>query len=134
MINALDLVDLVERRVIRGERDGEPTKIVILRRRYDADVDQVWDAFSNAERLPRWFLPVSGELRLGGRYQFEGNAGGVIETCRRPELIKVTWEYEGDLSWVELRLSAEAAVADGEDARVAAEAADRTAAAYTAES
>ncbi|MFC7624147.1 SRPBCC domain-containing protein [Microlunatus sp. GCM10028923] len=206
MITALDLIDQVERRVAGGERDGEPTKIVILRRHYDADVDQVWDAFTNAERLPRWFLPVSGDLRLGGRYQFEGNAGGLIESCRRPELIKVTWEYDGGLSWVEVRFRTEpdgrtmielrheqpvddswrtygpgaggvgwdiglvgldehlrtgrrvveqewtstpdgreairrssadwarAAVADGEDARLAGEAADRTAAAYTAES
>ena len=30
------------------------------------------------ERIPRWFLPVSGDLRLGGRYQLEGNAGGEV--------------------------------------------------------
>jgi uncharacterized protein YndB with AHSA1/START domain len=43
---------------------------------YAAPVEDVWDACTNPARIPRWFLPVSGELRLGGRYQLEGNAGG----------------------------------------------------------
>ena len=34
----------------------------------DAAIDDVWDACTNPERIPRWFLPVSGDLRLGGRY------------------------------------------------------------------
>lgn len=106
-MNPLDLVLRVDRRVAGGERDGAPTKIVIMQRSYRAAVDEVWDAITSVERLPRWFLPVSGDLRLGGRYQFEGNAGGVIETCRRPELIKVTWEYDGDMSWVEVKLRPE---------------------------
>ena len=25
---------------------------------------------------PPWFLPVSGDLRVGGHFQLEGNAGG----------------------------------------------------------
>src|SRR5882724_8555264 len=30
---------------------------------------QYWDAMTNAERIPRWFLPISADLRLSGRYQ-----------------------------------------------------------------
>ena len=45
---------------------------------YDAPIDDVWDALTNPERIGRWFLPISGDYRLGGRYQFEGNAGGEI--------------------------------------------------------
>ncbi len=107
-MNPLQLIDEVERRVISARRDDEPTKRVILRRRYPAEISDVWDALTSAERLPRWFLPVSGDLKIGGRYQFEGNAGGTIETCRPYELIKVTWEYDGGMSWVEVRLTAEA--------------------------
>ena len=58
---------------------------------------------------PRWFLPVSGELKLGGRYQLEGNAGGTIERCHRPDSFSATWEYGGEVSWIEVRLTAEAA-------------------------
>ena len=48
----------------------------------------LWDACTNAERIPRWFLPVSGDLRLGGRYQLEGNAGGTIERCDPPRSLR----------------------------------------------
>jgi hypothetical protein len=61
-----------------------------------------------AARIPRWFLPVSGELRPGGRYQLEGNAGGTIERCDPPSSFTATWEYGGHVSWIELRLTAAA--------------------------
>ena len=50
-------------------------------------------------------MPVGGELRLGGRYQFEGNAGGTITACQPPSLLAVTWEFAGDVSWVEVLVS-----------------------------
>ncbi|GAB3761385.1 SRPBCC family protein [Microlunatus parietis] len=104
-MNPLEHVKAVTREVRTGERDGKPTKIAIARRAFPAGQDDVWDALTNAERLPRWFLPVSGDLEVGGRYQFEGNAGGTVETCRQPELIKTTWEFGDQVSWLEIRLS-----------------------------
>lgn len=64
----------------------------------------LWDALTSADRIRRWFLPVSGDLRVGGRYQLEGNAGGVVERCEEPESFAVTWEFGGTLSWLEVRL------------------------------
>ena len=49
-------------------------------------------------------MPISGELELGGRYQLESNAGGVITECEPLSHFSVTWEFAGDLSWVELRI------------------------------
>lgn len=60
---------------------------------------------TSSERLPRWFLSISGQLESGGRDHLEGNAGGVINACTRPSLLAVTWEYAGDVSWVEARIS-----------------------------
>lgn len=97
---------LARRTVRAGERDGQATKVVVSERRYRADRADVWDALTNPERLPRWFLPISGDLRPGGRYQLEGNAGGTIEHCREPELVAVTWEFGGGLSWLEVELTA----------------------------
>jgi uncharacterized protein YndB with AHSA1/START domain len=84
-------------------------KTVLLRRTYAAEIEDVWDALTTAERINRWFLPVSGDLRLGGRYQFEGNAGGEILACEPPSLLRVSWVM-GDpspdtFSEVEVRLS-----------------------------
>jgi uncharacterized protein YndB with AHSA1/START domain len=100
--------ELGSRRIPAGEGQA-----VRLQRRYDASIDDVWDACTNAERIRRWFMPVSGDLRLGGTYQLEGNAGGQILLCEPPRLLKVTWVYgedpkEADVSEVELRLSAAA--------------------------
>jgi peptidoglycan hydrolase CwlO-like protein len=36
-------------------------------RSYDAEIEELWDAVTNAERIPRWFAPITGELKLGGR-------------------------------------------------------------------
>ena len=55
---------------------------------------------------PRWFLPVSGELRPAGRFQLEGNASGKIERCDPPGGFAATWEFGGSMSWIELRLTA----------------------------
>ena len=56
-------------------------RTVVLRRRYPAAVEDVWDAITDPERIGRWFLPVDGDLRPGGHYQLEGNAGGTILRC-----------------------------------------------------
>ena len=70
----------VDRGLTGGTRDGAATHVQTLAQTYPAPIDDVWDALTSAERIPRWFLPVSGDLRLGGRYQVEGNAGGTIES------------------------------------------------------
>jgi uncharacterized protein YndB with AHSA1/START domain len=79
---------------------------VVVRREFDTPIEDVWSACTDAERISRWFLPVSGDLRLGGRYQLEGNAGGEILLCEPPRLLRVSWEF-GDMpaSAVEVRLT-----------------------------
>jgi uncharacterized protein YndB with AHSA1/START domain len=103
-IDPLATAGLVTREVRSGSRDGAATKIAVARRTYSTDQADLWDALTNAERIPRWFLPVSGNLEPGGRYQLEGNAGGVIENCDEPESFAVTWEYGQMMSWLEVTL------------------------------
>jgi uncharacterized protein YndB with AHSA1/START domain len=100
-----DLIAELERARRSVGEDGA-RKVVELRRSYDADIADVWDACTNPERVPRWFLPVSGDLRLGGRFQLEGNAGGEIQECDPPRRLAVTWEFGGDVSYVHLDLAA----------------------------
>lgn len=99
----------VTREVRDGKRDGKPTRTVIAGRTYDTTLDDAWDALTSAERIPRWMAPVTGDLRLGGRYQIEGNAGGEITICDPPRHLALTWEFGGGMSWVEVRLAASAA-------------------------
>jgi uncharacterized protein YndB with AHSA1/START domain len=102
--NSVATAELVTREVRSGTRNGLPTKIVVASRTYGTEQSDLWDAVTNPERIPRWFLPVSGELVLGGRYQLESNAGGVIERCEAPELFAVTWEFGGHVSWLQVEL------------------------------
>ena len=93
MIDILNEVDAVQREVADGKLAGNDAHVIRLRRTYDAPIEEVWDALTNPERIGRWFLPISGDYRLGGHYQFEGNAGGEILECARPNRLKVTWVY-----------------------------------------
>ncbi|HYE49827.1 MAG TPA: SRPBCC family protein [Azospirillaceae bacterium] len=94
------------REVQQRDHEGKPALVVIAARTYDTSVEDLWDAITSRERIPRWFLPIEGELRLGGRYQLQGNAGGTITRCDPPEALDVTWEFGGGVSWVNLRLAA----------------------------
>lgn len=95
------------RRVEDREHEGKPARVVVASRSYSTDIEDAWDALTNAERIPRWFLPISGELKLGGRYQLEGNAGGTIQECDPPKRLAVTWEFGGGMGWVIVRLNEE---------------------------
>ncbi|MCY3969744.1 MAG: SRPBCC domain-containing protein [Acidobacteria bacterium] len=73
-----------ERSVSSLEHDGRPARSVTLDRGFPVPLEDLWDAVTNSERIPRWFLPITGELKPGGRYQLEGNAGGVLTACEPP--------------------------------------------------
>ena len=108
-LNVEEQLSAVTRAVTYTERDGRPASVVTLSRSYLTSLEDLWNAGTSAERIPRWFMPVSGDLRLGGRYQLEGNAGGTIVTCEPPSLVAVTWEFAGDVSWVEVSIAEEGA-------------------------
>jgi uncharacterized protein YndB with AHSA1/START domain len=93
MIDIVREIEATQRDVRRGAIAGSDGWTIQLQRTLDAPIDDVWDAFTSPERIGRWFLPISGEYRLGGHYQFEGNAGGEIVECDRPNRLKVTWVY-----------------------------------------
>ncbi|QIB66920.1 SRPBCC family protein [Kineobactrum salinum] len=97
----------VSRTVTELEREGKPARNVTLERIYDTSPDDLWEAVTNPERLTRWFLPVSGDLKPGGHFQLKGNAGGTIRECDPPGFLSITWEFGGGMSWVEVRIAAE---------------------------
>lgn len=105
------LIGAVTRSVNRFEKDGKPAVAVVMSRTYDTDVDDLWDALTDQERLPRWFAPVSGELKLGGRYQVQGNAGGTITECEAPDggrgRFAATWEFGPAVSWIDVVVASE---------------------------
>src|SRR5690242_16423477 len=109
MSDIVNEINAVHREVGRREFPSGAGRTVVLRRTYDAPIEDVWDAVTNPERLNRWFLPVTGDFRLGGKYQLEGNAGGEILRCEPPRLLAVTWIFgdpeQAGASEVEVRLA-----------------------------
>ena len=104
MIDVDHQISAVARTVGDRVLEAGTARVVTAVQTYGGTVEELWDACTSAERIPRWFLPISGDLRVGGRYQLEGNAGGTIERCDPPRSFAATWEYGGEVSWIEVRL------------------------------
>ena len=71
------------RRSAAGVPDGQARVVTVVTQRYRRPRRRRLGRLHEPRRIPRWFLPITGELRLGGRYQLEGNAGGVVERATR---------------------------------------------------
>jgi len=107
MFDIAEQLKAIQRNVSRGPIEGGEGVTVLLTREYEAAVADVWDAMTDPERIRRWFYPVQGDLRAGGKFQLEGNAGGDILRCEPPRLLRLT--FGGPASQVELRLSGDGA-------------------------
>lgn len=105
MKDILDELGATSRGVRRQRSDGTEEVVVVIRRTYDAAVEDVWAAVTDPDRLRRWLLPVTGDLRVGGTFQLEGNAGGDIRRCEAPHRLSVTWGMESSV--VDVRLAAD---------------------------
>jgi uncharacterized protein YndB with AHSA1/START domain len=101
------MIDAMGREVEFRDHDGSPARVVRLVRSYDTDIDDLWDAVTSGERIARWFLPITGDLRPGGSFQLEGNAGGTIQACEAPRYFAITWSMRGATSWVRVKLAAQ---------------------------
>ncbi len=110
MVDVNAQIDAVTRGVQTTEVDGASARAQSLSQVYPSPIADVWDAVTSADRIARWFLPVTGDLRQGGRYQFQGNAGGEVLECSPPAEgsagYRATWEFGGGMSWVTVALRA----------------------------
>ena len=68
--------------------------IVHMDGRYDTDIEDLWSALTEPERLARWLAKVDGDLRLGGEFgalftsSWEGR--GRVDVCEPPRRLLVT--------------------------------------------
>lgn len=106
MLDVTSQLDETEREVGQRRIAAGEARSVVMRRLYDAAVEDVWDACTTSERLRRWFLQVTGDLRPGGTFSIKDNAHGAILRCEAPRLLTLSWIYgDAPASEVELRLS-----------------------------
>jgi uncharacterized protein YndB with AHSA1/START domain len=90
-------------RILGSLRSVDGTGVVRLEDRFDTDVDDLWSALTDPDRLARWLGEVEGDLRLGGdfraRYFASGWEGtGHVDVCepRRRLLISTKSTDEPD--------------------------------------
>jgi uncharacterized protein YndB with AHSA1/START domain len=89
--------------------------VVRMKSRYESDIDDLWSALTDPQRLARWYGKVDGDLRVGGEFTatvfgsgWDGR--GRIDVCVPPRKLEVTmWEEEGAEGVVAAEL-----VADGD--------------------
>ncbi|TFV57386.1 polyketide cyclase [Mycobacterium sp. PS03-16] len=102
-------INAVTRTVGTRTIDAGEARIVTISQVYDTDQDDLWEAITTADRIARWFLPISGELAVGGSYQLQGHAGGTVLTCDPPKNFTATWESGGSVSWIDVSVVGEGA-------------------------
>ena len=106
IIDIAEQIGAISRQVEQQQSESGEIVTVTMERRYPAEVADVWQAITNPERMRRWFLPITGDLRQGGNFQLEGNAGGDILTCEPPRHLVVT--FGAETSIVDVLLSGDA--------------------------
>lgn len=102
-------IDAVNRTVTVTDNGSAVRTVASLQQDYPTSIDELWAACTEPERLVRWFAPVKGDLRLGGTYQIEGNAGGTIKSCEAPRGFTVSWEFGGEVTELTVRLESDGA-------------------------
>jgi uncharacterized protein YndB with AHSA1/START domain len=67
---------------------------------YDTDIQDLWSALTDPDRLTRWLATVEGDLRLGGRitasFTSTWSGPGRIDLCDAPNRLLVTWNADTD--------------------------------------
>ena len=58
-------------RTLGSLRSADGAGIVRIEDRYDTDIDDLWSAITDPDRLARWFGEVDGELSLGGEFRVQ---------------------------------------------------------------
>ena len=59
-------------------------------RTYETTIEDLWDACTDPERLRRWYVPVTGDFRVGGSFAQLNMGFGTIVACDAPHLLKLS--------------------------------------------
>jgi uncharacterized protein YndB with AHSA1/START domain len=81
-------------RILGSLRSADGKGVVRMEDRFDTDIDDLWSAVTDPQRLARWLGEVEGDLRLGGEFRarfyssgWEGT--GRVAACEPPRRLLV---------------------------------------------
>jgi uncharacterized protein YndB with AHSA1/START domain len=82
-------------RILGSLRSAGGVGVVRIEDRYDADIDDLWLAITDPDRLARWHGQVEGDLRPGGEFRIYNEAddiesSGRVDACEPPHRLLVT--------------------------------------------
>jgi uncharacterized protein YndB with AHSA1/START domain len=87
-------------RIIGSLRKAGGKGAVRVEDRFSTDIDDLWSALTDPDRLARWLGEVEGDLRLGGEFRarffasgWEGT--GRVEACEPPRRLRVLTRQPG---------------------------------------
>jgi uncharacterized protein YndB with AHSA1/START domain len=81
-------------RVLGTLRTADGAGVVRIEDRYDTDVEDLWSALTDPERLARWYGEVEGDLHEGGQFRIylqgpDIKGVGNVEACEPPHRLLV---------------------------------------------
>ncbi len=101
-------------RILGRLRTANGIGIVRIEACLDTDIDDLWSALTETDRLARWLGKVKEELRIGGEFRatFDGSGWhgtGRVQTCEPPRRLQVETKDadEPNESVIEVTLSAD---------------------------
>ncbi len=97
-------------RILGSLRTADGESIVRIEDRFDTDIDDVWSALTDPDRLARWYGEVEGDLRLGGEYRARLHASGWegtgrVEACEPPRRLLLVTEGPGEAGRGEIEVT-----------------------------
>ena len=88
MIDVTHQISAVDRTVGTRVLAAGEARTVEISQIYDATVDELWDACTNPERIPRWFLPVVGRPEGGRPLPARGKRRGDDRAMRPAQRVR----------------------------------------------
>jgi len=105
------------RRILGSLRAADGKGVVRVEDRFDTDIDDLWSALTDPDRLARWIGVVEGDLRLDGEFRARFSDGwegvGRVEACEAPEHLLLAVQdsdadpEQGEEGAIEVRLTAD---------------------------
>jgi uncharacterized protein YndB with AHSA1/START domain len=82
-------------RILGTLRSADGRGVVRIEDRYDTDIDDLWSAVTDPDRIARWYGRVEGDLRPGGEFRLyvddaDSDHAGRVEVCEPPRRLLVT--------------------------------------------
>ena len=77
------------RSILGSLRSADGMGVVRMEDRFDTEIEDLWSALTDPDRLARWYGQIEGDLRVGGEYRrrvFASGAEGTgrVEACAPP--------------------------------------------------